>query len=139
MLCPWFISFPLQASPIDFETQISLRTQAPQKGPLKNISPGAYIFQMPFLRGLCTEGNLRLKIDQASLILDRKFTVFSLFYFVFEGNFQVQAPQGAYIWRSDLTKGFFALRVLEAYIWRGLYMEGLIFGSLWYVLLILSM
>ena len=30
------------ASPIDFETQISLRTYAPQKGPLKNMSPGAY-------------------------------------------------------------------------------------------------
>ena len=31
---------------------------------------------------------------------------FSLFYFVFEGNFQVQAPRGAYIWRGDLTEGF---------------------------------
>ena len=29
------------------------------------------------------EGNLRFKIDCA------KFTVFALFYFVFEGNFQV--------------------------------------------------
>ena len=28
--------------------------------------------------------------------------------------------------------GFFALRVWGAYIWRGLYMEGLIFGILWY-------
>ena len=31
------------------------------------ISPGAYVFQRPFLRGLCTEGNLRFKIDWASL------------------------------------------------------------------------
>ena len=31
---------------------------------------------------------------------------FSLFYFVFGGNFQVQAPGGAYIWRGDLTEGF---------------------------------
>ena len=31
---------------------------------------------------------------------------FSLFCFVFEGNFQVQAPWGAYIWRGDLTEGF---------------------------------
>ena len=38
------------------------------------------------------EGNLRFKIDWASLIVGRKFTVFALFYFVFEGNFQVQAP-----------------------------------------------
>ena len=35
-----------------------------------------------------------------------KFTVFALFYFVLEGNFQVQGPGGAYIWRGDLTEGF---------------------------------
>ena len=51
------------------------------------------------------EGNLRLKIDWASLIVGTKFTVFALFYFVFEGNFQLQAPPGAYIWRGDLTEG----------------------------------
>ena len=33
------------------------------------------------------EGNLRFKIDWASLINGRKFTVFALFYFVFEGTF----------------------------------------------------
>ena len=43
---------------------------------------------------------MRFKIDWASLIARRKFTVFSLFYFVFEGNFQVQAPGRAYIWRG---------------------------------------
>ena len=54
------------------------------------------------------EGNLRFKIDWASLIVGRKFTVFALFYFVFEGNFQVQAPPpgGAYIPLGDLTEGF---------------------------------
>ena len=40
------------------------------------------------------EGNLRFKIDWASLIVGRKFTVFDLFSFVFEGNFQVQVPGG---------------------------------------------
>ena len=45
-------------------------------------------------RGLSTEENLRFKIDLASLIFGRKFTVFALFYFVFEGNFQVQSPEG---------------------------------------------
>ena len=53
----------------------------------------------PFLRGLfggglSTDGNLRVKIDWASLIAVSKFTVFALFYFVFEGNFPVQAPGG---------------------------------------------
>ena len=41
------------------------------------------------------EGNLRFKINWASLIFGRKFIVFALFYFAFEGNFQVQAPQEA--------------------------------------------
>ena len=52
------------------------------------------------------EGNLGFKINWASLTVGRKFTVFALFYSVFEGNFQVQAPGGAYIWRGDLTVGF---------------------------------
>ena len=32
-------------------------------------------------------GNLRLKIDCASLIVGRKFIVFAFLYFVFEDNF----------------------------------------------------
>ena len=51
------------------------------------------------------EGNLRFQIDWASLIDGSKFTVFALIYFGFEGDFQVQAPKGAYIWRGDLTEG----------------------------------
>ena len=62
------------------------------------------------------EGNLRSEIDWASLIVGGKFTIFALFYFVFEGNFQVQAP-GGLIFGGACT-------------WRGLYMEGLIFGIL---------
>ena len=49
---------------------------------------------------------MRFKIDWASLIVRRKFTVFALFYFAFEGNFQAQAPRRAYIWRGNLTEGF---------------------------------
>ena len=59
---------------------------------IPKLSPRAYIFQRPFLRGLSIEGNLRFKIDWTSLLVGRKFTVFALFHFVFEGNFQVQAP-----------------------------------------------
>ena len=54
---------------------------------------------------------MRFNIDWASLIVGRKFTVFALFYFVFEGNFQVQAPRGAYIWRGDLTERFLRYRI----------------------------
>ena len=76
---------------------------------------------------------MRFKIDLASLIVGMKFIVFSLFCFVFEGNFQVQAPGGAYIRRGDLTEGFLRYEFGGAYIWRGLYMEGLIFGILRYI------
>ena len=58
---------------------------------------------------------MRFKIDWASLIVGRKFTVFALFYFVFEGNFQVEAPGGLYL-KGRFNGGFFALRDLGAYI-----------------------
>ena len=63
---------------------------------------------------------MRFKMDWASLIVGSKFTVIALFYFVFEGNFLSTSPLGAYIWRGDLTEGFFALPHWGAYIWRGL-------------------
>ena len=88
------------------------------------IFEGAYIW-----RGLSMERNLRFKIDWASLIVGSKFTVFALVYFVFEGNFPSTSSRGL-IFGGQLNRGFFALPVWGAYIWRGLYMEGLIFGIL---------
>jgi len=87
------------------------------------IFGGAYI-----RRGLSTEGNLRFKIDWASHIVGSKFTVFALFYFVFEGSFPSTSPRGAYIWRGDLTEGFCVtgfggLIFGGAYTWRGLFSE----------------
>ena len=79
------------------------------------------------------EGNLCFKIDGVSLIVRMKFIGFALFYFVFEGNFQVQSPRSLYL-EGEFNSGFFALRVWGAYIWRGLYMEGLIFGILQYLI-----
>ena len=43
------------------------------------------------------------------------YTVFALFYFEFEGNFQVQAPGGLYL-EERFNGGFFALRVWGTYI-----------------------
>ena len=54
------------------------------------------------------------QVDWASLIGGRKLTVFALFYLVFEGNFQVQAPRG--LLEGRFNRGFFALRVWGAYI-----------------------
>ena len=53
---------------------------------------------------------MRFKIDWASPTVGRKFTVFALFYFAFEGNFPGTSPRGAYIWWGDLTEGFLRYR-----------------------------
>ena len=82
---------------------------------------GAY-----FWTGLSTEGNLRFTIDCANLVVASKFTVFALFYFVFEGNFSSTSPRGAYIWRGDLTEGFCVTGL------GGLYLEGLIHGGAYF-------
>ena len=66
------------------------------------------------------------KVDWASHIVGSKFI--TLFYFVFEGNFQSTSPQGAYIWRGNLKEGFLryefgGLLFGGAYTWRGLFSE----------------
>ena len=61
---------------------------------------------------------MRLKIDWASSIVRSKFTIFALFYVMFEGNFPSTSPRGAYICRGDLTEGFL-----------GYEFGGLIFGQ----------
>ena len=67
-------------------------------------------------------------IDRVSLTVGSKFIVFALFDFVFEGNFPTTSPQGACIWRGDLTEGFLRYRFEGlifggAYTWRGLFSE----------------
>ena len=47
---------------------------------------------------------------------------------VFEGNFPGTSPRGAYIWRGDLTEGFWLYEFAGlifggAYTWRGLFLE----------------
>ena len=97
---------------------------------IPKISPGACIFQRPFLRGLFLdgliyEGKFAFQ-NQLGRPYSWKFTVFPLFYFVFDGNFQVQAPQGL-IFRGAISRKVFCVTSLG-----GLYMEGLIFGILRY-------
>ena len=90
------------------------------------MSPAAYIFQRPFLKGLIFKGlmyrgKFAFQNRLGWLVAGRKFTVFALFYFVFEGNFQVQAPQWAYIQRGDVTAGFLRYEF-----------GGLIFGGVYF-------
>ena len=70
---------------------------------------------------------MRFKIDWASLIVGSKFTVFALFYFVFEGNFPSTSPRGDLYLEGRFNGGFFALPVLG-----GLYLEGLIHGGAYF-------
>ena len=58
--------------------------------------------------------------------MGRKFTIFALFYFAFEGKFQVQAPGGAYIRRGDLMEVFCVTTL------GGLYLEGLTHGGAYF-------
>ena len=65
-------------------------------------------------------------------IVGRKLTVFSLFYFVFEGNFLVQAPWGLIFGRAISRRVFCVTSLVGggrggAYTWRGLFSE--IYGS----------
>ena len=39
--------------------------------------------------------------------MGRKFTIFALFYFVFEGKFRVQAPRGGLYLEGQFIGGFF--------------------------------
>ena len=65
------------------------------------------------------EGNSRFKVDWASLIVGRKFTVIALIYFVSEDNFQVHASAG--LTDGLLRYEFGGLIFGGAYAWRGLF------------------
>ena len=67
---------------------------------------------------------MRFKIDWASLINGRKFTVFSLYLRAIS---EYKPPGGLYL-EGRFNGGFSALRVWGAYIWRGLFSE--FYGSL---------
>ena len=97
---------------------------------IPKISPGAYIFQRPFLRGLFLEGLIFegaylwgeicvLKFETGVFVVGRKFTIFALFNLYLRANSKYNPPGG-----------FFVLRFWGAYIWKGLYMGGLIFRIL---------
>ena len=70
--------------------------------------------------GLSTEGNLHFKIDWVGLIVGSKFTVFASFFVIFEGKLPGTSHR-AYIWRGNLTEGFW-------HYWIG----GLIFGGAYF-------
>ena len=109
------------------------------------ISPGAYIFQSPFLRGLFLEGLIYggayvrreicvSKLIGLALFLGRKFTVFLYFTLYLRAISKYSLP-GGLIFGGAFLRRVFCVRSLGggAYFWRGLYMEGFIFGILRYI------
>ena len=69
------------------------------------------------------EGNLRFKIDWASLTFGRKFTVFALYFTLYlRAISKYKSPGGLYL-EGRFNGGFFALQVWGAYTWRGLFSE----------------
>ena len=104
---------------------------------IPKISPRAYIFQRPFLRGLFLEGLIfggaylwreicvSKSIGQA-LQLEVNLPFLLCFTFYLSAIFQVQAPGSLYL-EGLFNGGSFCVTSLG-----GLYMEGLIFGILRY-------
>ena len=70
---------------------------------------------------------MRFQIDWASLIVGSKFTVFALFYFVFEGNFPSTSPWGGLHLEGRFNGGFFCVTGLG-----GLYLKGLTHGGAYF-------
>ena len=78
------------------------------------IFGGAYLW-----REICVS-----KLIGLALYLEVDLPFLLCFTLYLRAIFQVQATGGAYIWRGDLTKGFYVTGL------RSLYLEGLIFGIL---------
>ena len=74
------------------------------------------------------EGNLRFKIDWASLIVGSKFTVVCFVLLCICGQFFTCKPPGSLYLEGRFNGGFFALRVWGlifggAYTWKRLFSE----------------
>ena len=113
---------------------------------IPKISPGAYIFQRPFLRGLFLEGIISRgayvwrevciskSIGLAYSWKENSYRFCFVLLIVLRAIFQVEAPGGgggggeglAFIWRGDFTEGFLCYKFGGlifggAYKWRGLF------------------
>ena len=77
------------------------------------------------------EGNLRFKKIRLALELEGNLPFLLCFTLYSRAISKYKPPGGLYL-EGRCNRGFFALQVWGPYIWRGSYMEGLIFGILRY-------
>ena len=93
---------------------------------IPKISPGAYIFQRPFLRGLCWEGFIYggkfciSKLIGLALSLEVNLSFLLCFTLYLRAIFQVQAPGGIYL-EGRFNGGFFGDTGLGGVIFGGAY------------------
>ena len=85
------------------------------------IFEGAYLW-----REICVSKSIGL-----ALHLEVNLPFLLCFTLYLRAISKYKPPGGLYL-EGRFNGGFFALRVSGAYIWKGLYMEGLIFGLLRY-------
>ena len=78
------------------------------------------------MRGLYSEGNLRLQIDWARLIVRSKLPFLCCFTLYLRAFFQVQAP-GGLIFGGPIYRRVFCVTGFK-----GLYLEGLIHGGAYF-------
>ena len=103
---------------------------------IPKISPGAYILQRPFWRGLFLEGPtlggvyVRREIFVSKSIglacSGKEICHFCFVLLSIRGQIPSTSPQGAYIRKGDLTEGFLC------YKFGVLYLEGLIHGGAYF-------
>ena len=108
---------------------------------IPKTSPGAYIFQKPFLRVLFWEGFVyrgKLYVSKSATLIEselrkQQYTVTLLTAIILTntkicmlGNYQVQAPRGGgggLYSEGRFNGGFFTIRVWGPCKWRGLFSE----------------
>ena len=111
---------------------------------LPKISPRAYIFQRLFLRGLFLEELIfgepyvRREICVSKSIglacSGKEIYHFCFVLLCIRGQIPSTSPPGGLYSEGRFNEGFFGLRIWGTCIWRGLYVEEIIFGILRYLL-----
>ena len=106
---------------------------------MPKISPEAYIFQRPFLRGLFLEGLIfggayvRREICVSKSIglacSGKEIYHFCFVLLCIRGQILSTSPPGGLYLEGRFNRGFFALQYWGAYIWRGLIHGGAYFRN----------